>query len=463
MPLAAARIAAFDTFRRISSGETDLPDALAASRARLADERDRALAAEILTGTLRFRGALDFLIERYAARPLTRLDAEVIDVLRLSGYQILHLSRVPVAAVVDDAVELTRRSGKASAAGFVNAVLRAFCREREHPPLPQRPSNREPADTAGHRRAQLDYLSITGSHPRWLVRRWLERHGFEQAETWTAFNNAPAAVMLRVNPLVTTAARLSEDLAAAGVIVRPARFAPLALSVVEGQPLQTPLAATGAFVVQDEASQLVCLAASVQPGQRVLDCCAAPGGKTTAMAAEMTDRGSIVAADIRQRRVALLRQAVAASRSRIVRVVRADLRQPPPFRPVFDVVLVDAPCSGLGTLRRDPDLRWRRVEEDLPELADDQRRLLASASEAVRPGGRLVYATCSSEPEENEQVVEAFLSSHPYFRPVDMRRERRWHEGDRMGLLDDAGRLRTLPHLHGLEAFFAAALECVAS
>ncbi len=461
MPPAASRIAAYDAFSRISSGKMDLPEALAATRARLADERDKALAAEILTGTLRFRGALDFLIERYAARPTTRLDVEVVDVLRVSGYQILHLDRVPAGAVVNDAVELTRRAGKASAAGFVNAVLRAFCRERAHPPLPQRPPADAPADTVGHRRAQLDFLSITGSHPRWLASRWLERYGFDQTAAWVAYNNAPAAVTLRVNRLVTTAERLSQDLAAAGVLVSPARFAPHALSVVRGQPLRTPLAAIGAFVVQDEASQLVCLAASVQPGQLVLDCCAAPGGKTTAMAAEMTDRGLIVAADVRRRRIALLKQTVAASRASIVRMARADLRQPPPFRPVFDVVLVDAPCSGLGTLRRDPDLRWRRVEADLPRLASDQGRLLASASMAVRPGGRLVYATCSSEPEENEQVVEAFLGTHPSFRALDLGDDRRWHEGERLSLLDGSGRLRTLPHLHGLEAFFAAALERV--
>ena len=458
MPLALARIAAYDALRRVSAGEVDLARALAATRARLADDRDRALAAEILSGTLRWRGLIDYLIARYAGRPLERLDPEVVDILRLSAYQVLYLDRVPASAVVHDAVDLTRRAGVASAAGFVNAVLRAFSRDRTQPPLPRWPPADKTAGRAGVRTSQLDYLAVTASHPRWLAGRWLDRWGFEAAVAWTAFNNTPAPLTLRANVLVTSAQALADALAAHGVTVRPARFAPHALTVIEGNPLRTPVAATGALVVQDEASQLEALADGAQPGHRVLDCCAAPGGKTTALAADMNDRGLIVAADVRRRRVSLLAQTIDASRARSVRVVQADLRRSAPFRPVFDRVLVDAPCSGLGTLRRDPDVRWRRLEADLPRLVGAQHQLLTSASATVRPGGRLVYATCSGEIEENEEVVAGFIAAHPEFRVLDLRDAAEWKGDDRFRLLDPEGRLRTLPHLHGLEAFFAAAL-----
>jgi 16S rRNA (cytosine967-C5)-methyltransferase len=209
--------------------------------------------------------------------------------------------------------------------------------------------------------------------------------------------------------------------------------------------------------VQDEASQLVALAAGAKPGERVLDACASPGGKTLAMAAGMEDRGSIVAGDVRGRRVDLLRETVSRGGARSVRVARFDAAALP-FRDEFDLVLLDAPCSGLGTIRRDPEIRWRRVAEDLPVLAATQRRLLERAAACVRPGGRLVYATCSSEPEENELVVQDFLAAHPDFssEPVAL---------DRLAtlpshpLVSPAGYLRTRPDLHGLEAFFAARLR----
>jgi 16S rRNA (cytosine967-C5)-methyltransferase len=205
--------------------------------------------------------------------------------------------------------------------------------------------------------------------------------------------------------------------------------------------------------VQDEASQLVVLLAGARPGMRVLDACASPGGKTTALAALMADRGLLVAADVRARRVELLRRTVAASTATSVRIVLADLAAGLPFPDRFDVVLVDAPCSGLGTIRRDPEIRWRRVEADLPVLAAAQGRMLRHAAAAVRPGGRLIYATCSSEPEENEAVVAAFLARDRGFEPMDPRSE--LPEPVRP-LLDQTGHLRTLPFAHGLEAFFAA-------
>jgi 16S rRNA (cytosine967-C5)-methyltransferase len=220
-----------------------------------------------------------------------------------------------------------------------------------------------------------------------------------------------------------------------------------------GRPLARGL--DDRFIVQDEASQLVPLAVAARPGERVLDLCASPGGKTTAMAVAMQDSGLLVACDVRAARVALLRQTVTASGAAHVRLAHLDTDGDLPFAAVFDRVLVDAPCSGLGTLRRDPDIRWHRTGADLPALAAAQRQLLARAARVVVPGGRLVYATCSSEPDENDEVVDAFLRTHPAFARVDLRTS-----GDAVlhGLTDERGALCTLPFAHGLEAFFAAAL-----
>jgi 16S rRNA (cytosine967-C5)-methyltransferase len=443
--IAPARVAAYVILRAVSAGRSDLPAAVAQARSSLPDERDRALAAEIATGVQRWRAALDFLIVEFSKRPLERLDPEVVDILRLSAYQLLHLTRVPASAVVDDGVKLTGRAGKKSAAGFVNAVLRTISRKRTALPLPPRPATTSPSEAA------VAYLSVTLSHPRWLVERWYDRLGFDAAEQWCLFDNTAARLTLRANRLRLTRDELAAQLVAVGVRTTPGRFAPDAIIVVEGQPLADPGADAGWFVVQDEASQLVVLLAGETPGQLVLDACASPGGKTTALAAAIT--GRVVACDVRTRRMDLLRRTIRATGAGNVLLVQADLLNPLPFTRSFDCVVVDAPCSGLGTLRRDPDIRWRRREEDLLALARAQQRMLRHAAEAVAAGGRLVYATCSSEPEENEHVVEAFLRGSGEFAPVDARQVHPLMPAD---VVDQFGHLRTTPHLHGLEAFFGA-------
>jgi 16S rRNA (cytosine967-C5)-methyltransferase len=446
--IAPARIAAYDALRMVSTGRHDLPQALAKVRSRLEDERDRALAAEIATGSLRWQAASDYLVADTTGRPVSRLDPEVLDILRLTLFQLIHLERVPASAAVNDAVSLTRKAGKGSASGLVNAVLRRVSRERRTLPLPGRPQD------ASDRTAARAYLSVTLSHPEWLVDRWLERYGFDAAESWARFNNTPAPLTLRVNRLRATPDLVAGELVKEGVRVEPGRFAPDALIVVEGNPLATTLAGTGVFFVQDEASQLVALLVGARPGERILDACASPGGKTTAMAGAMSDRGLIVATDLRGRRLELLVRTVVASGATSIRILRADAERPLPFSPVFDAVLLDAPCSGLGVIRRDPDVKWRRSPDDFRRLTGSQGRLLEQAANVLRPGGRLIYATCSSEPEENDDVVQAFLRARSDFRP-----------GAPQGLpdqvaalLDPEGLLRTLPHRDGLESFFAATL-----
>ena len=442
-----ARTAAFHALSAVAADRADLPSALSRSRTELSDHRDRALAAEIVTGALRWQRACDHLIEHFARRPLSKLDRDVLTILRLSVYQLLHLDRVPASAVVDDAVTMTRAARKQSATGFVNAVLRSLLRQRHRLPLPERPSE----DT--DREAAIAYLGITHSHPEWLVSRWFDRYGFTAAEQWVRFDNETPRLTIRANRLRTTRDTLRATLAEEGIHTEPTGYAPDGLVVTEGNPL--PRGMDGTFFVQDEASQLIPLILGARAGERVLDLCASPGGKTTALAAEMADAGLIIASDARQRRVKLLAETVRLSGAECVRVIYVGLSGRLPVQQAFDRVLVDAPCSGLGTLRRDPDIRWRRSESDLAGFARDQQALLDRAADVVKPGGRLVYATCSSEPDENDAVVEAFLRRHTDFALTDVRGE----TSALTSLLDERGILRTLPHRDRLEAFFAAALR----
>lgn len=429
--IAPARVAAYEVLRAVRGGKADLGSALARHRAALTDERDRALAGEIAIGTLRWQGAFDHIVTTFADRPLKKFDAEVLDVLRLTIFQILHLERIPVSAAVKDAVDLTGKVGKRSAAGLVNAILRRVSRERERLPLPPRPA--DPSDRA----AAMAYLSVTLSHPAWLVARWLDRYGFENAEAWARFNNSPAPLTLRANTLKISRGELASRLRDEGIDCENTTHASDGLIVRSGNPLSSSLHEQGFFVVQDEASQLVGSYAGARPGEWILDACASPGGKTLAMAGDTRGEGLIVASDLRPRRVNLLRETIARSGASNVVIVQADVMTALPFERIFDRVLLDAPCSGLGTVRRDPDIKWRRHEDDLPALAAAQLQMLEAVADVVKPGGAVVYSTCSSEPEENERVVECFTSRHPDFRV----------EGEP---------LRTLPFRDGLEAFFAA-------
>ena len=431
--IAPARLAAYDVLRAVNSGRSDLPDALA---------------GEIATGTLRWQGAFDAVVESFAKRPVSKLDAQVLDILRMAVFQLLHLDRIPASAAVNDAVALTGKAGKKSAAGLVNAVLRRISRERNYLPLPPRPDPEIVAGTSGRK-----YLATTLSHPGWLVAKWLDRYGFEAAEKWATFDNEPASLTLRANTLRVTREELAERLMSFGVATEPTRFARHGLTVRDGNPLLTSIASDGLFLVQDESSQLVAELVMAAPGERILDACASPGGKTMAMAASMNNRGLIVATDLRGRRVDLLKRTIDAHGGTCVRVTRADISAVLPFAPVFDCVLLDAPCSGLGTLRRDPDIRWRRTQTDINRLAATQSQMLNRVADVVVPGGRIVYATCSGEPEENEEVVSSFLAARSDFALAPVR-----IPPTLSSFMTPSGHFRTLPFRDGLEAFFAAIL-----
>jgi 16S rRNA (cytosine967-C5)-methyltransferase len=447
--IAPARVAAYRALHAIAAERADLPSALVQSRQSLVDERDRALAAEIVTGTLRWQRSLDYLITHFVARQRRRIDPEVLTILRLSMFQMLHLDRVPAAAVVDDAVKLTRVVRKSSAAGFVNGVLRELLRQRKRLPLPPRPFDVEV------RSQSTDYLGITQSHPHWLVSRWLDRYGFEATERWVRFNNETPPLTLSVNRLRGSVEAAIDLLTRDHMKVERTRFAAAGLTVHSGNPLRREQ--DGLFFVQDEASQLVPEVLAAHAGERVLDLCASPGGKTVIIAADIGDSGVIVASDVRARRVRLLERTVSLSGVRSVRIIQIATTGDLPFSECFDRVLVDAPCSGLGTIRRDPDIRWRRQPRDLAAFAREQTTMILRAGRVLKVGGRLVYATCSSEPDENEHVVDGILAAHPEFELVDLRSEPL--RAALAPLIDARGMFRTLPFAHGLEAFFAAAMR----
>jgi 16S rRNA (cytosine967-C5)-methyltransferase len=452
--IAPARRAAFDALVAVARMRADLPDAIAQARARLADERDRALLVEIATGTTRMQAAIDHVLSGVSNRPLRKLDLEVLVALRLSVYQLLYLDRLPASAVVDDGVALVKAARKTSAGGFVNAALRSFTRTRHAVRFPSRPE-----DPVREREAAIDYLATTLSHPRWLVERWLNRWGFEATERACLFDNGPAPLTLRANTLRVTRQALADRLRGEDVETTPTRYAPVGLVVRSGQPLALPWASEGWFVAQDEASQLVPLLAAAGPGDRVLDACAAPGGKTLVLAAASGESGLVVAADVRSGRVTLLRETLrrAGAIGRVA-VVQADAAGGLPFGPAFDRVIVDAPCSGLGVLRREADIKWRRRPEDLPALSSVQRDIIRHAARVVRPGGRLVYSTCSTEPEENEDVVAAFERDTPSFERVGGPALRRGLPEAAHALVADDGAFRTTPWGEGLEGFYGVVL-----
>ncbi len=446
--VAPARRAALDALAAVASGRRDLGEAVDSARRGLDDPRDVALCHELVVGTVRWQSRLDAAIAALSRVPLAKLDLEVLLPLRLAAYQLLFLSRVPASAVVHDAVGQVRAARKSSAAGLVNAVLRRLA-AGDGRALPPRPAG--PVDA--HRDQWIEHLAVTHAHPEWLVGRWLARAPLEVVEAWLTFNNMTPPVTLRVNPLAAASRdAVAQALAAEGVATEPSPHLPWGLRVSSGVVAASDTVARGLCVIQDEGSQLAGYLAPVTAGSRVLDVCGAPGGKTLIYAA--ASGGLIVAGDARPARVALLAETLRRGRADRVCVVHLDRDASLPFVAAFDVVVVDAPCSGLGTLRRDPDIKWRRTAADLARFAAGQLDLIRRAAATVRPGGRLVYTTCSTEPEENEQVVARALALLPDFRSA----------ATATALvvapfLAADGTFRTEPASHGLDGYFGVVLE----
>jgi 16S rRNA (cytosine967-C5)-methyltransferase len=408
----------------------------------LDDRRDTALLTEIVLGVLRRRGVLDFAIERAAERPVAEIQPAVLTALRVGTYGLIALDRVPDFAAVDTAVALVKESGHARGAGFVNGVLRRIARERDLS-LPPPPS-----------RGDVASLAVARSHPSWWVSRVVARLGWDDADALLAANNEPAATVLAVRGTASAVERVAGALRAEGITTEPGAFARGALRVVEGVAQRTSAFQADCWV-QDEASQLAVALLGDRVGPHSLDVCAAPGGKTLALAARTPEDGFVAATDRQPKRLRRLIQNVRRLEASNVLTLAADMTREAPLAIRFDDVLVDAPCSGTGTLRRHPEIRWRLRPEDLAPLAARQRALLDRAAPLVRPGGRLVYSVCSIEPEEGESVIASFLAGHARFARSDPRAAlptpARRFVGDDLAL-------RTSPVDSGLDGFYAAIL-----
>lgn len=410
---------------------------------------DRALATELVYGTLRWRGRIDYLLSRVLDREIDRLEPLVAATLRLGAYQIVFSDRIPASAAVDQSVRCVRAAGAERATGLVNAVLRRLREQHASIRLP------------GLEEDPLGHLVHALSLPEWIARRWLADHGAEEAAALVAALNRVPPRALRANPLRCTRDELLAELRQRFPAAAPSPLAPRGILLgPRGDAGRDPAFLSGLCTIQDEASQAVVALLAPEPGERVLDTCAAPGAKATAAAEDVGPGGRVVALDRHARRLDLLRRDARRLGLANIEVRQADATRPLPdsFEAAFDRVLVDAPCSGLGTLRRNPDARWRLRPEDPARLARVQAALLRSAARAVRPGGTLVYSTCTVLREENEEVVRDFLECHPEFRLPE---RERLPDAVRP-LVGDDGAMRCLPHRHGTDGFYAVRMERVA-
>ena len=415
-------------------------DSLLEAARREFDGRDSAFILELVYGVLRNRSSLDWTLERFSANPLGTTDIETRNILRLGAYQLLFLDKVPASAAVNTSTELAKEYGRKS--GYVNGLLRNL--ERNKAALP-RPAFDDPARQ----------LCVLYSHPEWLVRRWIARFGRERTEKLLAACNRPAPLILRTNTLRSTRDELMRALIAEGSDVRETKHSPVGLELLSSPGLNE-LAAfrEGRFLVQDEAAQLVGLMVAPAPGDAVLDACAAPGGKATHLAELMGNQGSVVALDSDANRLKRVVENSARLGTTIVRPVVGDAAK---YRDaMFDKVLVDAPCSGLGVLRRHPDGRWTKSEKIVAERQASQRSILQNCARLLNPGGALVYATCTTEPEENEDLINAFIASaRGEFRIDD---PRQYLSPSAAALIGPEGFFRTFPYEPSLDGFFGARL-----
>jgi 16S rRNA (cytosine967-C5)-methyltransferase len=437
--LTESRVAAANVLADLRTGDKlDLAFDRRVAEAGL-DARDRRWTQELIYGMLRRRASLDATLAARVRGGLARLASDLTDLLRLGTYQLLYMNSVPPYAAIAQTVELAKRRHGLGASKLVNAVLRRVDRERDMLDVPRERAESDP----------IDRLALDFSHPRWLVARWVARWGAEETARLLAANNTEAPVVLR--PFGIVREQLEAMLDASGVATDEVPLTPDSLSLGTGAHAQlSELGAyrQGLFFVQDPAATLVARYADVPAGEHVVDLCAAPGGKSLELS---RDASFVIAADRSSTRLARLRENVRRLDVRNVALVQADANQPPLRN--ADAVLLDAPCTGTGAFRRHPDARWRLSPADIPALAATQHAFLAAAAPVVRPGGLLIYATCTLEPEENDTQIETFLAEHPDFRLEPPR------EGVVPDAVLDAGRLRVLPQRHGVDGAFAARLR----
>jgi 16S rRNA (cytosine967-C5)-methyltransferase len=411
---------------------------------------DRALANELIFGVLRWRARLDWVIQHLSKTPVHRIEPVVLNAIRLGLYQMLFLSRIPVSAAVNDSVELTKGKASFGAVRFVNAVLRAAANRTEEIPFPDK------------RDDPVAAISIKQSHPSWMVKRWLSRLGMEETKRLCMANNQIPPVTIRANTLKVSREQLHNGLTGHARQIGQTRFASEGLTLTGlKQPIGSmPAFQRGWFQVQDEAAQLVANLVDPRPGETILDACAGLGGKTGHLAQLMKDAGVIRAVDQHAWKLRSLETAMERLGISAVTTWRHDLSSPgsETLASTFDRILLDAPCSGLGVIRRNPDIKWKKREDDLLRCQRRQQHLLARLAPWVKKGGWLVYCVCSLEPEEGDVVVQEFLNTHSEFA---ISRSPCRLPGMDEHFVDQAGIFRAVPHKHDMDGFFAVRLEKV--
>lgn len=446
MPVSPARAAAFDILLRVEQQDAYASELLHSERLDKLSPADRGLTTEIVMGVLRWRSRLDGALAEQSSRPLEKLDPPVLTALRIAAYQLLYLSRVPARAAINESVELVKRARKASAAPFANAVLRKLTDLALTGEAPET-STAETSDTTPTQ------LAAEFAHPEWLVERWARHLGIGNAQAICQHNQCIPTTSIRIDNQEVEAELLGEGIGLApGALLTSARI------VTGGDVTQTKAYREGRVFIQDEASQLV--AALVGKGSRLLDCCAAPGSKTAAIASR-NPAAEIIAVELHPHRAELLKRRVRATN---VHVITADALQLN-LKGGFDRVLADVPCSGTGTLARNPEIKWRLKPDDLNDLHAKQVAILRAALQQLTPGGRAVYSTCSLEPEENQAVVEEVVRNDSRFTLLDCRAELEALQSNgelatpALDALLDGNYLRTIPGVHPCDGFFAALIN----
>ncbi len=458
MPISQARTIAFDVLLRVANQDAYADDVLRAQLDGTVKPEDAGLATELALGVLRCQRLLDFVIDRYLKKPSDMADMEVRIALRLGFYQLLFLDRVPAHAAVNESVELVKRARKRSASTLVNAILRKAAKEK----LPGKSPAEAVAQLIPAELPLAERFGIQYSHPTWMVERWLRTFGEEPTRVLLLANNrAPALSAYLLDPQRRGEAMASFE--RGGCRVLPGRLLRDAWVFEGGNPSSSEALRHGWVAIQDEASQAVAGLVAADPGNTVLDLCAAPGGKALLLARAAGAQGHVIAADLHANRVRAMQERFELAGVRNVETIVLDGAQPLPFERPFERILVDVPCSGTGTLARHPEIRWKLRAEDLRDLHERQARLLRNALPQLAPGGRLVYSTCSLEPEENEDVVRETLGAlGDAFQIGDPRRaiENHLQESVRAeSVVCTDGFFRTFPPQHGTDGFFAAVIE----
>jgi 16S rRNA (cytosine967-C5)-methyltransferase len=454
MPVSPARKIAFDVLLRVESESAYASDLLYSALGADIKPADAALATELTLGVLRWRRLLDFLLERQLKKPVARLDLPVALTLRMGLYQLRFLEKIPARAAVNESVELVKRARKSSAAPLVNAVLRRAAAEAKSPAENFVPPNL----------ARAERLAILHSHPTWLVERWLARLGEPAAVALLEANNRAPRLTFAVVDLAH-GGEIIRELESSGLRIERGRLLNSAFAASGGSLVRTAAFRAGQISIQDEASQAVPLLLGVRAGDRVLDLCAAPGGKTAVLARAAGPNAFVIAADLHEHRLRALHSQLIRLGLAGVQLIALDAAQPLPFAARFDRMLVDAPCSGTGTLARHPEIRWRLRPEQLTEFHVLQTKLLRNALGHLAPGGRLVYSTCSIEAEENESVAGEVLHDSASVRLAAADEAQKTPAPHLAPGLDAAsffapdGFFRTSPAVHATDGFFAAVLE----